>query len=364
MRKTPLYDLHLASGGKIIDFGGWALPVEYEGIMKEHEAVRTAAGLFDVSHMGEIIVSGKDAEKYLQKMLTNDISPMEDFQVYYTLMCYPDGGVVDDLIVYRYNPEYYLLVVNASNKDKDYEWLKQHEEGQVDVTDVSDNYVQFALQGPKAQEILQAMTESDLEQIKFFRFSPEIAINGIPAIISRTGYTGEDGFELYLDPAQAPVLWQAILEKGKNYGLQPIGLGARDTLRFEAALPLYGHEISSEITPLEAGLGYFVKLSKENFIGKEALLRQKEAGIPRKLVAFEMIDRGIPRGGYEVQADDRKIGYVTTGSYAPSLKKNVGLALIESANAQEGGSLEIVIRNNKVKAKIISKPFYKKRYKQ
>jgi aminomethyltransferase len=255
-------------------------------------------------------------------------------------------------------------VVNASNKDKDYEWLKQHEEGQITITDASEQYAQFAIQGPQAQTILQTLCDTDLNEINFFRFLPELLVAGIPVLISRTGYTGEDGFEIYLDPSKAPALWQVLLEKGKNHGLLPIGLGARDTLRFEAALPLYGHEISADITPYEAGLGFFVKTIKEDFVGKEALINQKEIGVPRKLVAFEMIDRGIPRNGYEVQADGLRIGYVTTGGFAPFLKKNIGLALIESIHAQEEGILEIVVRKKKLKAKIIPKPFYQKRYKR
>lgn len=364
MNKTPLYELHQQLGGKIIDFGGWALPVEYSGIIQEHETVRTKAGLFDVSHMGEIIVQGPDAEKYLQKVLTNDIAPMQDYQVYYTLMCYPDGGVVDDLIVYRYNREHYLLVVNAANKDKDFQWLKDHQEGQADIQDVSAHYAQLALQGPQAQTILQELTDTDLSQIKFFRFLPQVQVSGIPVLISRTGYTGEDGFELYLQPDQAPALWQLLLEKGEKHGLLPIGLGARDTLRFEAALPLYGHELSVDITPLEAGLGMFVKLTKDDFIGKQALLEQKEAGLPRKLVAFEMIDRGVPRAEYEVQSDGKRIGTVTTGGFAPTLKKNIGLALIEAAYAREGEAIDIAVRRNILKARIIPKPFYQKRYKR
>jgi len=364
LKKTPLYELHVQAGGKIIDFGGWALPVEYEGIIKEHETVRTAAGLFDVSHMGEILVEGPDAEQYLQKMLTNDLAPMQDYQVYYTLMCYPDGGVVDDLIVYKFNNNHYLLVVNAANKDKDYEWLLQHRSGQVTVIDLSDAYAQFAIQGPNAQNILQEMTTTNLEQLKFFRFLPEAIIGDTPVLISRTGYTGEDGFELYLRPEQAPSLWQKILEQGHKHGLRPIGLGARDTLRFEAALPLYGHELSADITPLEADLGYFVKFSKPDFIGKEALLRQKEEGLKRKLVAFEMLERGIPRAGYEVQAGEKTIGYVTTGGIAPSLNKNVGLALIATEYAREGETIEIIIRKRNLRAVIIPKPFYSKRYKK
>ncbi len=363
MKKTPIYDLHLGLGGKIIDFGGWALPVEYEGIIAEHNSVRNAAGLFDVSHMGEIEVKGSNAEKYLQQVLTNDISVMVDYQVYYTLMCYPDGGVVDDLIVYKYNFEYYLLVVNASNKDKDLCWLQEASNGQVEINDLSDSYALLALQGPKAEEILQELTDVALDELKFFRFNPELKIAGIPALVSRTGYTGEDGFEIYVNPVQAPILWESLLKCGAKHGLKPVGLGARDTLRFEAALPLYGHEISQDITPLEAGLGFFVKLNKDDFIGKQALVSQKETGVPRKLIGFEMIDRGVPRNEYEVQVNGAKIGHVTTGGFAPSLNKSIGLALIESDYAQEGEIIDVIVRNKSLKARIIPKPFYKKRYK-
>lgn len=363
MKKTPIYDLHLALGGKIIDFGGWALPVEYDGIIAEHKNVRSDAGLFDVSHMGEFEVKGPDAERFLQSVLTNDISAMAEYQVYYTLMCYPHGGVVDDLIVYKYNSEYYLLVVNASNKDKDLRWLQDNSSGQIEITDLSDSYSLLALQGPKAEAILQELTDVDLNGIKFFRFHPELKIAGIPALVSRTGYTGEDGFEIYVNSAQTHLLWGILLEEGEKFGLKPTGLGARDTLRFEAALPLYGQEISQDISPLEAGLGFFVKLTKDDFIGKQALVRQKETGVPRKLVGFEMIDRGIPRSEYEVQVDGKKIGFVTTGGFAPSLDKSIGLALIDSNYAHEEDTIEIVVRKKSLKARIIPKPFYKKRYK-
>jgi len=364
MKKTPLYEKHVELKGKIIDFGGWALPVEYQGIIGEHEAVRSAAGLFDVSHMGEVRVKGPDAEKYIQKMVTNDIAPMHDFQVFYSPMCYPDGGVVDDLLIYKYNREDYFIVINASNTEKDVQWFLDNLEDNVEMENVSDRYAELALQGPKAEKILQKLADIDLNEIKFFHFRPDVKLNGISALVSRTGYTGEDGFEIYLDPAHAPVIWDKLLEVGKEDGLVPVGLGARDTLRFEACLPLYGQEIDRDITPLEAGLGYFVKLDKEDFIGKVALVKQKEAGIPRKLVGFEMVDRGIARSHYEVLADGKKIGFVTTGSYAPSIKKNIGLALIDAAYAHEGELIEVAVRNKNLKARIIKKPFYSKKYKK
>lgn len=364
MKKTPLYEQHLALGGQVIDFGGWALPVQYRGILEEHQAVRQAAGLFDVSHMGEVTVKGGDAEKYIQKMVTNDISTMADGQIYYSPMCYPDGGVVDDLLVYRFSREDYLLVINAANTDKDYQWLESHLEGEVDLANISADYAELALQGPKAEAILQGLTEDDLAAIPFFHLQRDVDFRGVKALVSRTGYTGEDGFEIYLAPADAPRLWEMILAAGNEAGLLPAGLGARDTLRFEAVLPLYGQEIAQDITPLEAGLGTFVKLDKADFIGREALLRQKEAGIPRRLVGFEMVDRGIPRSHYEVEKAGKNIGFVTTGSFSPTLKKNIGLALIETAQAETGGELEVVVRGKRLKARIIPTPFYRKRYKK
>lgn len=364
MKKTPLYENHVQVGGKLIDFGCWALPVQYLGILGEHQNVREKAGLFDVSHMGEITVKGSDAQNFIQKMVTNDISGMKDYQVLYSPMCYHDGGVVDDLLVYKFGNEDYLLVVNACNIEKDFKWLLDNLEGQVEIDNVSDQYAQIALQGPKAEEILQKVTETPLNEIKFFYFRPDVDVAGVKALVSRTGYTGEDGFEIYIAAKDAPSLWEKLLAAGKEEGLQPIGLGARDTLRFEAVLPLYGQEISQDITPLEAGLEKFVKLDKEDFIGKDALVKQKEQGIPRKLVGFEMIDRGIARSHYEVTVDDKKVGFVTTGSFSPSLKKNMGLALISSEFAEVGREINIVIRSKAVKAKIISKPFYVKRYKK
>jgi aminomethyltransferase len=363
MKTTPLYEKHLELKGKIIDFGGWALPVEYSGILLEHEAVRTAAGLFDVSHMGEITVKGEEAEKFIQFIVTNDISVLSNNQIAYTTMCYQDGGVVDDLLVYKYSNTDYLLVVNASNTDKDFEWIENHVFGNVEVKNVSNDYAQLALQGPQAQSVMQKLTADDLNEIKFYHFKENVNVGGINVLVSRTGYTGEDGFELYVASSDGSRLWDLLMETGKDEKLVPAGLGARDTLRFEAALPLYGQEIDKDITPLEAGLGFSVKLAKEDFIGKEVLSRQKSEGVNRKVIGFEMIDRGIPRSHYEVYADGKKIGYVTTGSFSPTLKKNIGLALIEVEYSKEGTEIEISIRNKNLKAVVIKKPFYTKRYK-
>ncbi len=363
MKQTPLYDEHVRLGGRIIDFGGWALPVQYSGITLEHEAVRNVAGLFDVSHMGEITVKGKDAQGFIQRLVTNDISKAVDGQAVYSPMCYPDGGVVDDLIVYRLGAEDYLLVVNAANTDKDFEWINEQLAGDVKIENVSSQWAQLALQGPEAQTILQKLTDYPLGNIRFFHFVPEVTVAGLKALVSRGGYTGEDGFELYTDPANAPALWNAVLDAGKEEGLLPAALGARDTLRFEAALPLYGQEISADISPMEAGLNRFVKLDKADFIGKAALDKQAEEGLKRKLVGFEMVERGIPRSHYDVQADGKTVGFVTTGSFSPTLKKNIGLALVEAGCAAEGTELNIIIRDKPVKARVIPIPFYNKKYK-
>ncbi|NLO39430.1 MAG: glycine cleavage system aminomethyltransferase GcvT [Ruminiclostridium sp.] len=363
MKRTPLYEKHCLLGGKMIDFGGWELPVQYTGILEEHRQVRKAGGLFDVSHMGEIHVSGSDSENYIQRLITNNIVGAKEYKVIYSPLCYPDGGVVDDLLVYKYSDTDFLIIVNAGNTDKDFEWFLQNAAGKVTIENVSSQYAQLAIQGPKAETVLQKLTGSSLQALKFFTFDPNVQICTKKAIISRTGYTGEDGFEIYISPEDAGLIWDSLLEAGKDEGLIPVGLGARDTLRFEAALPLYGHEISENITPLEAGLGKFVKLDKEFFIGKDALAKQVEQGVPRKLIGFEMTERGIPRSHYEVQANGREIGFVTTGSFSPSLDKNIGLALLNSDNCSEGNEVDIIIRGKPVRAKTIGIPFYQKKYK-
>ena len=363
LKKTPLYNTYSEYGGKIIEFCGWAMPVQFEGIIFEHEACRNAAALFDVSHMGEVEVKGAQAFEFVQNLITNDITVLKDNQILYTLMCYTDGGVVDDLLVYKFSKEHFYLVINAGNIDKDLQWMSDNKGAcEVEIANISEEVAEIAIQGPKAQEILQKLTDIDLEEIRFFHFKQDVLVDGIKCIISRTGYTGEDGFEIYTSQEKIEQLWHKLLYIGKEDGLRAAGLGCRDTLRFEACLPLYGNELSREITPLEADLGYFVKLQKHNFIGREALLKQKEEGLKRKLVGFQMKDRGIPRHGYEVTINGEKIGIVTTGYLSPTLKKNIGLALIDSKYAVLGTEIEIVIRNKSLKAEVVSKKFYKKNY--
>lgn len=360
LKRTPLYPLYGKYGAKLVDFGGWELPVQFSSILEEHEAVREKAGLFDVSHMGEVDVKGSDSLKYIQKLITNDASKLVDGKALYSPMCYPDGGTVDDLLVYRYTEDHYLIVINASNIEKDVEWMKQNLEGDVELKNISDQVSQLALQGPLAEQVLQKLTDFDLSTIGFFNFQGDVDLKGMKGLVSRTGYTGEDGFEIYLPNEEAPKLWDMILDAGKDEGVLPCGLGARDTLRFEAKLPLYGQELAKDITPIEAGLGFFVKLDKGEFNGREVLAEQKENGAPRKLVGIEMIDRGIPRTYYPVYSGDELIGEVTTGTQSPSLKKNVGLALIKSEYAVMGNELQVEIRNKKLKAQIVKTPFYKK----
>jgi aminomethyltransferase len=362
LKRTPLYEVHLAHQGKLIDFGGWELPVQYAGIIEEHHHVRTTAGLFDVSHMGEIEVKGPNALKLVNKLITNDAAKLSLNQVLYSPMCLPSGGIVDDLLVYRMEENRFLLVVNASNTDKDYRWILDKMIAGAEVQNISQETAQLALQGPLAEQILQKLTELNLSEIKYFWFL-EGMIAGQPALVSRTGYTGEDGFEIYLAPADARRVWEAILEAGQPEGVMPIGLGARDTLRFEARLPLYGNELAENITPLEAGLGIFVKLDKDDFIGKAALAKQKAEGVPRKTVGFEMIDRGIPRSRYPVTKDGVEVGFVTSGSFSPTLNKNIGLALVKTEVGAIGNEIEIIIRNRGVRAKIIKTPFYQREVK-
>lgn len=358
LKRTPLFDAYAKFGGKTIDFGGWELPVQFSSIKEEHDAVRNRAGLFDVSHMGEIFVEGPDALPYLQKLLSNDISKIAIGGAQYSAMCYENGGVVDDLLTYRLDEQLYLLCVNASNIEKDFEWMLKHVEGDVTVTNKSDEYAQIALQGPLAQEVLQTLTDFDLSAISYFKFKNDVDVAGHRVLVSRSGYTGEDGFEIYGTPAAIVDLWDKILE---NEHVVPAGLGARDTLRFEACLPLYGQELSADITPLEAGIGFAVKLQKEpQFIGQQALIALKEGGLPRKSIGIEMIDKGIPRHGYKVFKDGVEIGEVTTGTQSPLTKRNIGLALIDAKFAEVGIELEIEIRNKIVKAITVETPFYKR----
>lgn len=359
--KTPLYPLYQQyEGVRCIDFGGWELPVQFSGIQKEHEAVRERAGLFDVSHMGEFTVQGEQAEAFLQKLTTNDVTTLIPGQAQYTLMCYPDGGVVDDLLVYKLEDQHYMLVVNASNIDKDWAWLQEHMVPGVSMTNDSAETALLALQGPLAADIIGKVTDTDVSIIEPFRFVQNAEVCGVKLLLSRTGYTGEDGFELYVQADQAAAVWNGLMEAGADHGLVPAGLGARDTLRFEAKLPLYGQELSPTISPLEAGVGMFVKLNAGPFIGHEALLQQKNDGPARKLVGIEVLERGIPRPHYPIYAEGVQIGEVTTGTQSPTLKRNLGLALINSQYAALGTPLEIEIRGKKLKTEVVKTPFHKR----
>ncbi|HJH11099.1 MAG TPA: glycine cleavage system aminomethyltransferase GcvT [Metalysinibacillus jejuensis] len=356
LKRTPLYDSYATHGAKTIDFGGWDLPVQFSSIKEEHDAVRNRAGLFDVSHMGEIVVTGKDALPYLQYLLTNDIAKIAVNQAQYTAMCYEDGGVVDDLLTYKLGEDHYLLVVNAANTAKDFDWMLEAKGNfAVDIQNVSANYGQIALQGPLAEQVLQRLTAQDLSKITFFRFAQDVEVAGYPVLVSRSGYTGEDGFEIYGAPEAIVALWDKILAEEE---VVPAGLGARDTLRFESGLPLYGQEMSADISPLEAGIGFAVKLTKEaDFIGKDALIAIKE-NQPRKIIGIEMIDKGIPRTGYKLFKDDKEIGVVTTGTQSPMTKRNIGNALVDTAYAVLDEVYEIEIRNKRLQVKTVATPFY------
>ncbi len=365
MKKTPLYETHLDLGAKIIDFGGWMLPVQYSGIIKEHHAVRESAGIFDVSHMGEIYITGKDAATFADYLVTNDLSDINPGKVIYSPMCYSDGGTVDDVLVYCLSSKNYLFVVNASNIEKDFNWIMSKTKAfQVNVENLSESYGQIAIQGPKAQEILSEMTDINLNDIEFFHFNPSMEIGGVRALVSRTGYTGEDGFEIYLPAADAPKLFAEILKIGKDR-IEPCGLGARDTLRFESCLPLYGHELSRDISPFKASLNYFVKLKAGDFIGRDALLHEVKTGVNKKNAGFEMLERGIARNGYIIfNSSGDEVGVVTSGSMCPTLSKNMGMGLIDTDYAKNGTEIFIGIRNKQVKAITVKKPFYKKKYRK
>jgi aminomethyltransferase len=371
LKRTPLFEMHLKHGARMVPFGGWEMPVQYTGVIEEHKAVRSAAGLFDVSHMGEFEVKGPQALDLIQLISVNNAAKLAVGQVQYSLMCYENGTIVDDILVYRLGEHHYWLVVNAGNIDKDWNWVTVAKERaglhNLELANISDEVAQIALQGPLAEEILQPLVPGAvLSQLGFYWAKTGLNVAGIKSLVlSRTGYTGEDGFEIYVKRADAVALWEALLEAGAEQGLVPAGLGARDTLRFEARLPLYGHEINDQITPLEAGLGFFVKLKKGvDFIGREALAAQKEQGLTRKLVGFEMIDRGIPRQGYEIAKDGQVVGFVTTGSFSPTLEKNIGLGYVPVALAEIGTEFDVIIRGKAVKARVVETPFYQPRYKR
>jgi aminomethyltransferase len=361
LKKTPLNAAHRELGGKMVDFGGWDMPVQYPaGVIEEHMATRTRAGLFDVSHMGEIWVEGEDAIPFINSITTNDVTKLIDGQAHYSALTNEKGGVVDDLLVYRFDEGKLLLVVNAGTTEKDWDWITSHDKGHnVTLTNASADYCQIAVQGPEAVDIVKSLTDTNLDEIKYYHFTTG-RVDGVESIISRTGYTGEDGFEVYADAKYAKQLWKKFLEAGDSVGILPCGLAARNTLRLESAMSLYGHELSDEITPLEANLGWITKLNKGDFIGSDALKKKKEDGLARKIVGFEMTQPGIARDECDVYIDDKRVGYVTSGSPAPFLKKNIGLAFLPVEFANDGQEIKIDVRGKHLSAKVVPTPFYKR----
>jgi aminomethyltransferase len=361
MRKTPLNAAHRASGAKMVPFGGWDMPVEYSGLISEHMAVRKAAGLFDVSHMGEFEVEGPGALAFLQRVTANNVAKLVDGQAQYSAFPMPNGAPVDDVIVYRRAADRYLLVVNAGNIEKDFRWLQEQGPQDVDLKNRSDAYALIALQGPRAAEILQPLTALDLAGLKYYHFA-DAEVDSYPVTVSRTGYTGEDGFEIFAQPVHAEAFWKRLLDAGREQGLVPAGLGARDTLRLEARMCLYGQDMDETTTLIEAGLGWIVSLdeAKGDFPGRAVLAEQKRTGAPRKLVGFEVTGRGIARHGYPVLVHDARVGEVTSGTYAPFLQKNIGLCYVPATRAAVGTELAIDIRERKVPARVVPTPFYKR----
>lgn len=358
IKKTPLYDKHIEAGGKMIDFAGFKLPIQYEGIIAEHNTVREKAGIFDLTHMGEIQVRGEDAVHFVNHVITNDLESIEPGGVIYTAICKDNGGVLDDALVYRMEDKV-MMVVNAVNLEKIYRWLLKNEWENARVLDLSDKIALIAVQGPEAEKIVQGVTPMDLSEMKFSQFKEGKILDAV-GIISRTGYTGEDGFEIYIGNDDAPAVWDQLMLEGEPYGMKPIGLGARDTLRLEAKLCLYGNELSEEINPFEAGVKWTVKLDKEHFIGRKALLKVKEDKPQRKLIGFEMLKPGVPRTGYKVyNKDEEEIGFVTSGTHSPTLKKAIGLAIVRRKTAKRGDEILVGIRKRKVPAKVVKTPFVK-----
>ena len=358
-QRTPLHDVHVRAGARMVEFAGWDMPVQYQGILAEHAAVRERAGLFDVSHMGEIVFRGPKALETLQRLFTNDLSKCADGQAQYGVLCHESGGIVDDVVVYRRAADDLLVCVNASNRRKDFDWLREHASG-ADVVNESDAWGQLALQGPRAPEVLQRLTSVRLSSVGTYRFT-QGDVAGIPCLVARTGYTGEDGFELFCEASRAPALWGALLEAGMPEDVVPCGLGARDSLRLEMAYRLYGNDMDDATTPLEAGLSWVVKLDKGEFVGRGALVQQKEAGLSKKLVGFTLTEPGIARHGYAALQDGKPVGAVTSGTRSPSLGTSVGLAFVPPGLAAEGSTFAVDIRGRPVAAKVVTTPFYSRK---
>lgn len=357
LKRTPFYDYHKAFDAKLVEFAGYEMPVQYSGIIDEHLAVRKTVGVFDVSHMGEFTVEGKDALAFLQKVTVNDVSKLKNGKVQYSAVCNDEGGIIDDLLVYRID-EHYMLVVNAANIQKDFDWLRSQRFGNVKIDDMSDATALLAVQGPKSLATLQKLTKENLSKIEYYAFRQN-ELAGVPMIISRTGYTGELGFELYFDAKieNTKNVWNAIYEAGKEFDIRPIGLGARDTLRLEMGFCLYGNDIDQSTHPLEAGLGWITKFNKGDFNGKNVMVKAKKEGLKRMLVGFVLPDRNVARHGYEIQYHDKVIGHVTSGTFSPSLQKGIGMGYIAHDLKNPGTVVTIVIRNKEVPATIVTLPF-------
>jgi aminomethyltransferase len=362
MKKTPLYDRHVALGAKLIDFGGWAMPVQYTGVVEEHHATRTAAGLFDICHMGEIDVRGPQAFHLLQHVMTRNLEQQVVGQMKLSVLTNEQGGIIDDLTVYRLADDHYMVVTNAATRDKDLRWLQDKKQEKnfsgVEIVDRTDQLGKIDLQGPHAQVILQALTDSDLSSLRYYH-AIGTTVAGLPSLVSRSGYTGEDGFEIYAEGDRIGILWDELLAAGAASGLKPIGLGARDTLRLEAGMMLYGHEMCESVSPFEVIYGWLADLEKD-FIGRDFLERQKKKGVTRKLVGFEMVERGIARAGYKIFKYGREIGEVTSGTFAPTLNKAVGFAFVPAQYAEPETEMDIGIRERLVKAKVVKIPFYRR----
>lgn len=359
LRKTPLNATHRRLGAKMVDFGGWDMPVQYSRLLDEHRTVRTKVGLFDVSHMGEIEVRGPEALQLVNTVATNDASQLVPGQAHYSALLYEHGGFVDDILVHKVAGDHYFLCVNASNQDKDYEHIAARNTFDCTVENAGPRYAQIAVQGPLALGTLQKLTPVKLSEIQYYHFKDD-EVSGISARIARTGYTGEDGFEVYVAPEEAARIWDKLLAAGEEFGIKPAGLGARNTLRLEAKMALYGHEIHSTINPWEAGLGWIIKLEKGDFIGRNALIKAKQDGIKRKLLGFEMLGRGIGRDGYEVHVDGAPAGWVTSGGPAPTLNKNIGLCYLPAEQAEIGRIIHVMVRQQPVEAVTVPTPFYKR----
>ncbi len=359
LKRTPLFDAHIASKAKMVDFGGWNMPVQYSSILEEHNAVRNAVGLFDVSHMGEIDVRGPQASQFVDYVATNNAARLKIGQAQYSALLYDHGGFVDDILVHKVADDHFFLCVNSSNQENDFEHISTHSRFDARAEFSSDRYAQLAIQGPKALATLQKLTDTDLSEIKYYWFRDGV-VSGTPARIARTGYTGEDGFEIYIRPGDAARIWRELLQAGAEFGIKPCGLGARNTLRLEAKMALYGHELTASINPFEADLGWIVKMEKGEFIGCRALEKVQEQGVSRKLVGFVMSGRGIGREGYEVFNGSQPAGWVTSGGPSPTLNKNIGLCYLPAEKAVPGVGIEIAIRGALVEAETVATPFYKR----